>query len=122
MKRQGLRVERKLRTARQKRQEVRFLWPRAGAHEKDIRRSSIVQVDWTDAAGSHGWKDISDDCGLVKCTSVGFLLHRKRDHLTLATGLSNEHSSNAQEAIPLKWIQRIKVLQRAPLTAKKRKK
>ena len=98
-----------------KRKKIRFLWPRAGVCDRDIRRSSIIQVDWTDAAGAHGWKDISEDEGLVKCTSVGFFLHKKKDHITLATGLSNERSSNSRECIPTRWIQRIKVLQRAPL-------
>jgi hypothetical protein len=107
--------------ARRGPKELRFQWPQAGVCEKDIRRSSIIQVDWTDAAGAQGWKDISEDEGLVKCSSVGFLLHKKKDHLTLATGLSNEHSSNARECIPIKWIQRIKVLQRAPVEARKRK-
>lgn len=103
---------------KRKRKAERFQWPRPGICNRDIRRSSIIQVDWTDAAGSHGWQAEAYDDGLVKCTSVGFFLHKKRDHLTLATGLSTEITSNARECIPIKWIQRIRVLQRAPAARK----
>lgn len=90
----------------------RFQWPKAGVSTGDIRRTSIVQIDWLDACGQHGWRPAKEDLGLVPCTSVGFLLHRKRDHITICQGLTNTQETQSLESIPRKWIQRVRVIQR----------
>lgn len=99
---------------RKSKRKERFLWPKAGAHEKDIRRSSIVQVDWKDAASVSGWRKNDTEPGLANCTSIGFLLNREPRHITLAGSLSNDDHHGDAISIPRAWIQRIKVIRRAP--------
>jgi hypothetical protein len=101
-------------TKRKAKRKERFLWPKAGAYSKDIRRSSIVQVDWSDACARASWSSASHDPGLVNCTSVGYLLHKKRGHITLAITLAACDDAIGLMCIPLNWVHRIKVIQRAP--------
>ena len=99
--------------AKKKRTE-RFLWPKAGVCSKDIRRSSIVQVDWNDAASIGKWEPNEREPGLAKCTTVGFLLRRAPKHITLVGSFSNDNHHGEAISIPRAWINRIQVIRRAP--------
>jgi hypothetical protein len=106
---------------KRKRRTERFLWPRAGAYDKDIRRSSIVQVDWKDATSMSKWEDNDHEPGLSLCSTTGFLLRRAPGHISIAASLSVQNHHGDAISIPRGMIQRIKVLQRAPADPVERK-
>lgn len=56
---------------------------------------AIIEVDWIDSAGIHGWQDASAIEGLtlsvMEYQAVGYLLREDEDGVTIAQAHGGEH-------------------------------
>ena len=73
----------------------------------------IVEVEWRDAASTHGWRspqECKEESGLVRCSTVGYLVHRDRKELHVLQAV-NEHGRVAEEwTIPVSNVIRVRKL------------
>lgn len=102
---------------KKRKRKERFAWPKAGIHNGDIRKTSILKVDWTDATGLSSWKDPVRDAGsfdLVKVSTIGYLVRLTKTYLALSSTITTDAVCSATVSIPRRWVQRIQVVQRAP--------
>ena len=45
----------------------------------------ILIVEWYDASSTDPWTDIKDLEGTVRCVSIGFVVKRTKDYISLAS-------------------------------------
>ncbi len=76
--------------------------------------TTLVQVDWQDAAGRSGWRDIEDyeDMTPVNCRSVGFLVKRNRKEVVIGLTQCEDDSLNQCIVIPVSWILKMRILRK----------
>ena len=83
--------------------------------DKTITFYPIVEVEWRDAASTHGWRDPAEckkESGLVICDTVGYLVHRDRKELHMLQSV-NEHGKVSEEwTIPVSQVIKVRVLKR----------
>lgn len=74
--------------------------------------SKMVEVEWHDACGSAGWKDIAEYNNLVpmKCRTVGYLLKQSKKEITIALTQAVNHDLNQSICIPAAWVTKIRKL------------
>lgn len=75
----------------------------------------LVEVIWDDAMGMrHSWKekgDIEDtDASIV--VSVGFMISKTKEHVTLAMDTDGEGAHNGRSRIPVGMVKAIKTLRK----------
>ena len=71
-----------------------------------------IEVYWSDACSSVGWETL-EDCKLLKpmeCKTVGYLVQKTNEALTIALTQSIDGGVNGAIAIPTKWIKKIRTL------------
>jgi hypothetical protein len=82
------------------------------AKKKDkVETPDVVVVTWTDAWGESGWKPARicfEDHKPLTVTSVGYLLHKDKQGISLTSGLDEHLSPLGQNFIPAKMIKSIK--------------
>jgi hypothetical protein len=97
----------------------------ARIHQRDVRRTPLLRVDWRDATSDQGWHyklpKGSDGKLTLRVTSAGFLVHRTRDELTLATNISAGGKPGDLMTIPAAWITSVVVLKDPTWSKKGRK-
>ena len=75
----------------------------------------LVAVIWDDALGMrHGWRDKGDiedtDASIVM--SVGFLIGKTKDHITLAMDADGEGGHNGRSRIPSGMVKETRILRK----------
>ncbi len=72
----------------------------------------IAKVDWIDSAASDGWQDEGHaaDTTPSRCMTVGWILKKTREHITLAGSRSDLDNCSQVMSIPRKCIVSIKIL------------
>ncbi len=53
-------------------------------------RNRRVRVKWTDAAGYHGWQSLDFRPGPAPCETIGYLVERTDEYITVAHTMSDE--------------------------------
>lgn len=72
-------------------------------HDKDIRKTAAVYIEWTDSMSINGWqygKDLTAE--YVKpatIVSIGFIIQETVDFITISTSISN--SSNVMSPLTI---------------------
>ena len=80
--------------------------------EQKFPLPKLVEVEWLDACGSGGWKDISVYNSLtpMPCKTAGYLLKRNKAEITIALTQSQDKDINQCICIPTGWITKIRKL------------
>lgn len=60
----------------------------------------IVEIEWWDASGSHGWFERVEDDLLVRCHTVGYLLRVTSDAVIVTRGYNESDGHMDPLAIP----------------------
>lgn len=50
-----------------------------------MKKFPVLLVEWLDASSTDPWTDIADISGSVRCVSAGFVVHRSKDCISLAS-------------------------------------
>lgn len=79
-------------------------------HNKDIRKTKAVYLEWTDSSAFKGWQYPGVDTTPSKICSIGYLLEDKPDHIVITTSLSNTGSFMDALTIPKCAITKRKAL------------
>lgn len=75
----------------------------------------LVEVVWDDALGMrHGWREKGDveDTDESIVISVGFLLSKTKDHITLAMDADGDGGHNGRSRIPAGMVKSIRTLRK----------
>jgi hypothetical protein len=59
----------------------------------------LEKIKWYDSNITHGWQPDIDNCGLVVCEEVGWVIYENEDEVILARGIS-DNFYNSPMAIP----------------------
>jgi hypothetical protein len=70
----------------------------------------IVYVEWLDASSVRGWNGLSENNGLVKIRSVGFLVEKTKTFIAISTSHSVWNKCVDPLSIPRKLILKYRVL------------
>ncbi|MFH1231114.1 MAG: hypothetical protein V1709_06410 [Planctomycetota bacterium] len=76
-----------------------------------MKRSKIVLIEWVDTGVIHGWQchdDIEDS--ITHCCSVGFLIKKDSEGVTIAYAMSDQGLIMERKTIPNGCITRIREL------------
>ncbi len=72
----------------------------------------IVKVDWIDSCTEHGWQRASKNSGgLIRCTSVGYIVRKNKREITLAQSKSSMGNVGELISIPMTCVKEIKTLE-----------
>lgn len=69
-------------------------------------KQPILFVEWLDASSTDPWTDIKDLEGTVKCVSIGFVVKRTKDYISLASTWDGGDQACTIIHIPNKMITR----------------
>ena len=74
--------------------------------------SKIVEVEWVDACGQAGWRDIAvyNDLIPAACKTAGYLLKRSKNEIILSLTQNDQHDLNQCICIPASWIVKVRKL------------
>lgn len=86
--------------------------------KKSIKRPKqhydLVEVWWSDATDMEsGWKDSLEPPEMAMALSVGFLIHKDKNHLVLALDTDEEGHHNGRSQIPAGMVKKIAILRKA---------
>ena len=70
----------------------------------------MVHVDWIDSHGANGWGQKVDEDFDLSCQTVGFLLKKSKDRISIAQSTSNQGSIADVIQIPMIAVKKIKYL------------
>ena len=74
-----------------------------------MNKVSPVVVYWIDSTGTHGWNSKNEPQGDMNCISVGHLVSKSKDRITIVQNISPYQFGNRME-IPLVSVKKIKRL------------
>lgn len=80
---------------------------------KDLRKMSLVEVVWDDAATSGRWlslKTYIEDRGIVECRAVGYLTKKNAREIQVVQQISKEGDVSDSVTIPRSCVRRIRRL------------
>ena len=60
-----------------------------------------------------GWSDTMEPPAMAMALSVGFLLHKDKDHYVIALDTDEHGSHNGRSQIPTGMVKKVKVLRKA---------
>ena len=69
-------------------------------------KQEVMFVEWLDASSTDPWTDIKDLEGTVRCCSVGFVVKRTKDYISLASTWEGTEQACVVIHIPNKMILR----------------
>lgn len=69
-------------------------------------KKDILFVEWLDASSTDPWTDIKDIFGTVKCVSIGFVVKRTKDYISLASTWDGGEQACVVIHIPIRMIVR----------------
>lgn len=95
-----------------------------GKRLKDLSQTTPVLITWQDHhSGSRGWTDVENfEQGTYICTSVGFIVKKDRNQITLAANLSPYDEEVEQSCFGTMTIVRAAIQSIMPLSKGKSKK
>lgn len=68
----------------------------------------IVEVEWIDSATYQGWQTKSaKEQTVSQCTTVGFVMRRNKNEISIAQGKSNNKNYLNVTTIPMSCIKKI---------------
>ena len=74
----------------------------------------LVEVWWSDASEMEsGWASDLEPPAMAMALSVGFLLHKDKDHYVIALDTDEHGSHNGRSQIPTGMVKKVKVLRKA---------
>ena len=74
----------------------------------------LCEIIWQDASEMEGgWSNSLEPPEMALALSVGFLIHKDRDHYVLALDTDEHGSHNGRSQIPTGMVKKIKVLRKA---------
>ena len=78
----------------------------------DWELNTLVEVSWTDACGYSHWHSRQEalEHDLMPAKSVGYLVRRTKDMISITQTQTPEGGRSNTLAIPSRWIQRIRKL------------
>lgn len=74
---------------------------------------TLTQVEWLDIVAQVGWEDISHECHVHPCSSIGWVLSEDEKQIVLASTISSvdgETQTNNRIVIPKATITSRKVI------------
>ena len=76
--------------------------------------TKIVEVHWRDANGRSGWADRREyeEHSPASIVSVGYLLKRTKDHVTIVMSLGEGEEINQAMSIPRDWVMKYRVIRK----------
>ena len=89
--------------------------------EVGLVRFDLVLVEWVDSHSGRGWENLDNlkaNCDLLYCRSVGWLVAKNRDAVTLVSNLSGESNDNVivngngYMTIPARAVRKVTVLRK----------
>lgn len=73
-------------------------------NRKDPLPKKISVIVWNDITSKAEWlgtiSEIKDDSSPMLCVSVGWIIHKHKDHITLADSFSKDHTFGTVTCIP----------------------
>lgn len=79
-------------------------------------KQPVVEVDWIDSYGSHGWasrKDrLASDSTTAYCKTVGYLIRKSKNWIELAESVGMNDNVGCSTTIPRAMVARVRTLSR----------
>ncbi len=73
-----------------------------------MKNLRVVKITWLDSATDPGWRNPLGGCGHVKIQSVGILVGKNKDGVTISSSLSSAGHYMDQLSIPRTCIKKMK--------------
>ena len=74
----------------------------------------LCEIIWADATDMEGgWKDTLEPPPMALALSVGFLIHKDKNHYVLALDTDENGHHNGRSQIPTGMVKKVKILRKA---------
>jgi len=72
------------------------------------KKRQVAWIEWEDSVGDSGWRQPSKE-GPSLITTVGYVVHKEKTHITLTTSVASTGNVMDQLTIPTSAIRKIKI-------------